>query len=397
VKRLSQVEISKEVSNQHEFNGIAKFKNIFGTDKKTFDAKYIFISDEDDKIIEAKGFLTWYNAREKDEKRNEHRLYYSENEVMSAAKADDLLVVAQIDAINVVIIIAPKNSTSEKQLLWLFGQEEVGSIFIIKNLSNENRDIGYAGKYIISTLGLEISETATDFLDIITKKFGTKFPTTKQFSEFARSTVKNVDPIAEPDKTLITWLEREELLFKTLEKTIIQQILKNGFGKEGDDVEEFIKVSLSIQNRRKSRAGFSFENNLVALFDIHKIQYSRGAITERNNKPDFIFPGISHYHNNTFNISLLTMLGVKTTAKDRWRQILSEAIKIKSKHLITLEPAISKNQTEDMKANNVQLIIPQPLMATYHPDQQQEIITINDFIKLVQSREGSLERPNTLF
>jgi hypothetical protein len=33
------------------------------------------------------------------------------------------------------------------------------------------------------------------------------------------------------------------------------------------------------------------------------------------------------------------MLGAKTTCKDRWRQVLTEAIKIPHKHLFTLETA----------------------------------------------------------
>ena len=75
------------------------------------------------------------------------------------------------------------------------------------------------------------------------------------------------------------------------------------------------------------------------------------------------------------------MLGVKTTAKDRWRQILAEANKIDLKHLITLEPAISEHQTEEMKEQNVQLVIPQGIMHTYNESQQNDIINLKEFIQ----------------
>jgi hypothetical protein len=397
VKRLSQVEVSPDLSNQHEFNGIADFKRIFGPDKRKFNAKFLFISDEEDKLLEEDGFLTWYDARENHPFRSEYRLYYSGNEIMLSAKAEDLVVVAQISEEQLAVIIAPKNSTSEKQLLWLFGLEEAGNKFAVKDLTGEKKDIGYAGRYIVSSLGFEIEETAPDFLEELLARYGRIFPSTKEFSAFARSTVKDVSPVEAPDETLMAWLEREELLFKTLEKVIIKEHLAKGFGEDGTDVEAFIKLSLSIQNRRKSRAGFSFENNLAVLFTSNKISYAHGATTERNNKPDFIFPGVQYYHNQQFDAGLLTMLGLKTTAKDRWRQVLSEAARIPNKHLITLEPAISRNQTEEMRANNLQLVIPAQIMPTYTAEQRQQLMNVKDFIALVGKNQTGYGATPLLF
>jgi len=84
-------------------------------------------------------------------------------------------------------------------------------------------------------------------------KYGTGFPSTAEFSEYARSTLAKVSPVEQPDAALISWMEQEESLFKTLEKHFVEQKLKAGFGNDGKDVDEFISFSLSIQNRRKSR------------------------------------------------------------------------------------------------------------------------------------------------
>jgi len=397
VKRLRQVEVEPNSSNQHEFNGINEFKIILGAEKTRFTVKFIYLSDDEEKTIESDGFTTWYDARENHQSRTEYRLYYSSNEVISTAKANDLVVVGKTGKNNLAVIVAPQNSTSEKQLLWLFGIGEAANKFIVKDFTAEKTDIGFAGRYILSSLGMEQEETAPDYLEQLLARFGPRFPTTKEFSDYARSTVKDVSPIEEPDKTLMAWLEREELLFKTLEKVIVKDQLKKGFGADGTDVEEFIKLSLSIQNRRKSRAGFSFENNLSVLFTLNKLRFSHGAITERNNKPDFIFPGINSYHDPKFEIDLLTMLGVKTTAKDRWRQVLSEALKIQFKHLITLEPSISRNQTEDMRANNLQLVIPSPLFGTYTQDQQSQLLTLSDFIDTINSKQNQHNTTPLLF
>src|SRR3546814_4977886 len=47
------------------------------------------------------------------------------------------------------------------------------------------------------------------------------------------------------------------------------------------------------------------------------VQYARGAETENKNKPDFLFPGPQAYHDDLFPRDRLTMLGAKSTLKDR--------------------------------------------------------------------------------
>lgn len=382
-KRLSDVEVKPATSNQHEFNGITELKKIFGQERMKFDGTFIYLCDEDDNLIESKGTLTWYDARENHPTRSEHRLYYSSNDVLAKANAGDLLILAKrVD--DLVVIIAKQGSTAEKQMLWLFQLEQLENRFIIKEFQKDHLDLNFAGKYIVQSLGIEVKDKSNIDLQTILNKFGNSFPSTIDFSKYARDSVRDVSPIEDPDNALLVWLEREESLFKTLEKHIISERLKTGFM---DNVDEFISFSLSVQNRRKARAGFALENHLAELFTINNITYSKGKKTERNNKPDFIFPNIDSYHNESFNINLLTMLGVKTTAKDRWRQVLSEAEKIGEKHLITLEPSISKNQTDEMKSQNLQLVMPLGLFETYSMNQQKELICLKDFVTLVLKKQ----------
>lgn len=390
VKRLSDVEIKPQISNQHEFNGITAFKGILGTSRKTFKGHFIYLSDEEENIIEDYGNLTWYDARENHPTRSEFRLYYTTNHIIEAATVEDLILIGTIDEYKLVVIIAPKDSTSERQLLWLFGLSEIGTRFIVKDLLNEDVELNFAGKYIIKSLGFDIPEEEQFFADDLIYKFNSDFPSSTVFSSYARSTFTNLVIDDNPDITILAWLNREELLFKTLEKSIVEKKLDRGFGSGAEPVEDFIKFSLSVLNRRKVRAGLAFENHLSFLFDLEKISYSHTATTERRNKPDFIFPGITQYRNISFDDDKLTMLGVKTTAKDRWRQILSEADRVNIKHLVTLEPAISKNQTDEMNSQNVQLVVPQPILETYSPDQQRKIMNIGDFLRLVKDRQKAI-------
>lgn len=94
------------------------------------------------------------------------------------------------------------------------------------------------------------------------------------------------------------------------------------------------------------------------------------------------------YRDPGFPPGRLTMLGAKSTAKDRWRQVLSEADRIADKHLLTLEPGISENQTQEMQARRLQLVVPARLHATYRPAQQAWLIDLAAFLALVRGRQA---------
>jgi hypothetical protein len=94
------------------------------------------------------------------------------------------------------------------------------------------------------------------------------------------------------------------------------------------------------------------------------------------------------YHDPSFDPVRLTMLGVKSTCKDRWRQVLAEADRIDDKHLLTLETAISEAQTGEMRAKRLQLVLPAKLHTSYTPAQQTWLKSVAQFMNLVRERQG---------
>ena len=124
------------------------------------------------------------------------------------------------------------------------------------------------------------------------------------------------------------------------------------------------------------------------LFKKKGIRYSKGSRTEKNKKPDFIFPSIEDYQNSESLDDKLTMLGVKTTCKDRWRQVLTEAEKISKKHLFTLQPKISSNQMEEMRDSNLQLVIPEPIHSTYTEEQCHSLWDLETFVSHIKKLQG---------
>jgi hypothetical protein len=87
-----------------------------------------------------------------------------------------------------------------------------------------------------------------------------------------------------------------------------------------------------------------------------------------------------------FPTEQLHMLAVKTTLKDRWRQVLAEADRISPKHLLTLQPAISAAQTDEMRGQNLQLVVPAPLHGTFQSTQQEWLLDVGGFLSLLPER-----------
>ena len=394
VKKLTLVETVTAKSNQHEFQGIRPLKSLFGEeDRRGIPAKFIWLGEEQDAFSED-GFVSWSNVRKGKPRAPEFHLYYSGNAVTEAMKPDDTMFLALRRDGSVMTIITPEGSTTQNQLLWLFGiDEQAGLDFTFQKIDpSDSARLDFAARYVLDELQIEPEEPETDVLDRLIEPFGLQFPNTRLFSEAARKSLPEVSALDDADAALYAWMEREEAMFRRLERHIVAGRITTGFagGDDGADVEGFLSFSLRVQQRRKSRVGHALENHLEAVFGANQLRYARGAKTDNKNRPDFLFPGPAEYHDPAFDPGLLTMLGAKSTCKDRWRQVLSEAERIPAKHLLTLEPGISENQTDEMKAKKLQLVLPAALHETYREIQRPWLFSVSDFLKLVKQRQDTI-------
>lgn len=394
IKALSAVEADQTRSNQHEYNAVRSMLEFMGrpSEPTRLDARFLYLNDDEPEPIAEDAFLTLYDSRKGQTHRSsEYRFYFPTTNVSLNAAEGDLLVIAKRRDGGLLVIVAEKSSTIEKQIRWLFGlSESAHPGFSVKSeLETEQDRIGFAARVVLEQIGIETDEEAPNYLDQMLEKFGGGFPTSNDFSAYARSTVPDVLALDAPDAALLVWMDREEILFRTLEKHLLSEKLQSLFHEGTIDPDPVMKIAMSAFQRRKSRAGSALENHLEKVFTAHGVTYSRTAVTERKLKPDFIFPSIDHYRDATFPDARLTMLASKTTSKDRWRQILNEAVRIPLKHLITLEPSISLNQTNEMQSERVQLVIPAALHETYTTGQRAWLMDVEGFLTLAQGRQAA--------
>ena len=217
------------------------------------------------------------------------------------------------------------------------------------------------------------------------------FPLSEQMSAAARDISNRVYNHIEfvrtnPDLKLIDWTNMEYALFRALEHARYGETISKGFS----TVEEFVTMANMVLNRRKSRAGKSLEHHLAAIFDGNGIQYAAQAVTEGNKKPDFLFPSQAAYKDVSFPADKLISLAAKTTCKDRWRQVINEADRLRGmpKYLCTLQQGVSPAQMDEMQAENVILVVPKPYIKAYPEDRRDRIWTVSKFVEFVREVEG---------
>jgi hypothetical protein len=401
-KHLSAVDADPTRSNGHEIGGLssAGATSWLGTPGKgeeqiiKYQAQQIYITDEMDEPLMHVSSVSWYDSRRNKSARSpEYRLYYEDSPVTLQFKPGDFFLIAKHRDGRLLMVLAPPKSSVEKQLRIIFGLSKIGEDFNAGDLTSSMLLLPL--RLLLESLGFELSKPAADdgaWLDRLMAEFGDKkFPDTKRFSTFARKSLENeVDPLGFPDQSLMAWMEHEEKLFRIYESHFVMKRLAIGFSADSQGVEDFISYSLSVQNRRKSRVGHAFEGHIHTLFKKHALKFEQGAkghVTENNARPDFLFPSFRAYHDKNFPTENLIMLGAKTTCKDRWRQVLSEAARIQSKHLITMQAAISEAQTNEMVDHRLQLVIPTPIHTTFNMDQRVQLLDVSGFIEIIKSSQ----------
>lgn len=283
---------------------------------------------------------------------------------------------------------------------------KTGSLFVLSQISYER----YKGfviegeddiSYFLGFFGLSSVETnkllsvSSDLhIEEIVKKYlavsGEQFPDSTVISDETTSLLDAMglggnQAIENPDKELLDSIDVEYRLFKAYESHFYGDRIEKGFG----NLDDFTEFSKSILNRRKSRAGKSLEHHLCRVFEKNRLLFSYQPHSEEKKTPDFLFPSETAYKDPHFPDEQLIFLAAKTTCKDRWRQILNEADRTKTKFLFTLQQGITRNQLQEMKESEVVLVVPKPFINSYPVDFRKDIWTLKEFIDYVKLIENN--------
>lgn len=392
-KRLTPHEVDPSVSHGHEFQGVGRLKELLGTDdRERVPATYLVLRDEADETEILKLWASWYDSRREDSKRSaEFRLYYpAEAHQIQQMQAGDLMVIAVTREGSLLILLAGAGSMRERELEVLFELgPTLGAAFEVRPL-DEPAAMDFVAATLLEQLGIaEVHEPTGDsaviiagLVDRLVSRYPDRLPAGTVVSTLVREHLPHADPVAAPDEALFSWIEGEAAVYRQWEDRKIGARLVKGFTDDAGrpDIDGFRTFSMSLRQSRVSRAGGALQYHMRALLDAAGIQYVMEPEIDGGEIPDFLFPSLAAYEDETFPSERLRMLAAKFTAKDRWRQVLNEASRISPKHLLTLQAAISAKQMRLMKTARLQLVIPAPIRERYGAIQSQEILTLREFL-----------------
>ena len=205
-----------------------------------------------------------------------------------------------------------------------------------------------------------------------------RFPTT---AEMARKTIDlRPEPTTDVDLRLARRHNCEYQLFRSIEHAIEFPRVARGY----NSMNEFLAHAQSVMQRRKARAGRSLELHvrhiLIEEDFVEGRDFSFQAFSEGRHRPDFLFPNAAAYKDPAVPADRLRMLGVKRTLRERWRQVLEEADRIGTKHLLTLDSHVSAPQLAQMHEAGVQLVAPKSVHNDFVPAVRPYLQTLESFL-----------------
>ena len=391
-KRLSDADTGRGTSRQHEIGITTAMREGFlaRLAADAIETTYVRLDDESEPLTMAASATHYDARRSKSERDEEWRLYYKTNPVTERMTPGDALLLVQTKERKLLFFVAREASEAEQQLFRIFGTNAGEQPPASREFTDNDGKLNFGSWDFFKNLDiLEQDQTDAKFPDSLIGHFGIEFPPVCVLSRIARDSLPEIDARTNPDAALVDWLARETLLFEHIEAKFLAEQMGPEFVKDGKvKVKDFLNLAKATLNRRSCRRGWSLEYHIAAILDAFDLEYEHQARTENGHKPDFLFPSADAYAGGVKGDICLVMLGAKSTCKDRWRQVLAEAEKIPNKHLLTLQDGISENQTAQMRASNLRLVVPTSIQSEYTPAQRKWLLSVQDFIDMVKCRQG---------
>lgn len=204
----------------------------------------------------------------------------------------------------------------------------------------------------------------------------TKFPTG---AEIIQKVIElRPDSQLAVDKRLLRRRDCEFELFQSLEEAVELPRAKAGF----NTIADFLAAAQTVLQRRKARSGKSLELHMREILIEEAFQENRDFTYQpkAGNNPDFLFPNEAAYLDASFPRQRVRMLAVKTTFRDRWRQVTEECSDLPTRHLLTLQEGVSEAQFKLITDAGIRLVVPEKQIEKYAKSIRPHVLTVESFL-----------------
>lgn len=193
-KQIVAVDLPHAGSNQHELNGVGALRGHFGVRGRKHDKiSWHYFADDREPEWEENEF-TFYGARARSAVRtgrSEWRFYYYGNFLSHAAVGDLLVLARAVDGRHFGMIFQD-DSVWHRAAKALLGLGDVQREFdTLSRNALDGKQLAFLGQQILAELDLSLSlPVERDDEALVCEKFGSRFPTTREMSAFARLNVE---------------------------------------------------------------------------------------------------------------------------------------------------------------------------------------------------------------
>lgn len=398
VKRLSAVETDPARSNQHEFHATRLRRELELPDERRSGvlSTLIFHADGELPILDESPF-TLYDSREGNPSRAaEWRLFYSSRVIPELAQEGDLLLLYRHGE-DLRALVGRPGTRVERDVLEALslGDDAVRTQFSYLDVpSPDEREAREVAGQLTLPIAADTRYEVTDHA-LFRRAVGEgRVPTTAEMADAAAEiALGRGSQIADPDAYLYGALAAETDLYYAIEDRVQQTRLTELLA-DGPDLTDVIDFAMSIQQSRRSRRGQSLQNHFAVILRAERIPFTAQCMTEGGETPDFVTPGCREYHEPAYPDGRLRMVACKSTAKERWRQILHEAARIPEKYLLTVDPGLTDSTIEAMLRARVVPFLPHPLVQTSYSNRtiSRSLASVKELIRLLRlTTSGSID------
>ena len=384
-KALSSVEIDPGRSNQHELaagrlrpmllqHGLVRAED----ELRKLDVMLHRLEDDAEPLSVADVLTVYDSRRHRPDRHPEWRLYYGSTtpgeEVLQGMEEGDLLAFLIDRDHDLHIVLASKGSQWARVIRRAFALDTTLQMELASDAELEASQDRSPMTLIADQLGIR-PDTETDrewLLAQFEGEWPEELPSTLDMARLAHLRSPVEPEAADADELLTDWLETETRLFYVIEEIVGTERLDRC-----ETFDERVTVVMSVLQSRRARRGYSFEHHLEGVFQMRGVPFEKQVETEPGSVSDFIIPDLAGYRLEHDPLPRAVHLGAKSTARERWKQVLSEAQRLDEKHLATLDAQLSGASLDAMSAAGVRVVMPETVGDLYGRD---EILTVEDFI-----------------
>jgi hypothetical protein len=154
-----------------------------------------------------------------------------------------------------------------------------------------------------------------------------------------------------------------------------------------DRTPEIDRYMLSAGQQRKARAGVSFEHHIEQMLSDGKVPFGKQVVIQARKRPDFILPSFKHLRTPPTGAARGLILSVKTTLRERWKQVERE-MHGSELFLGTVDENIAANAIEEMASMGINLVVPEVLKKSKETeyDRHRNVLSFKTFFDTVVNK-----------